>query len=600
MTVKTMTRRPRKQSRRVRVDTQLAQLENAQLVRRAADVDLAYIFKHALTQEAAYHSLLQRQRRAIHRYVAETYEQLYPDQLNENAARLAQHYVQAGDDAKALAYSTRAGDVAARVYADEEAIEHYTRALELARKNSSTPAEQIEYLYRRRGRELELASQFKPALASYQGMESFARERNERNLELSAIVAQSQILCTANSEFDPTQGEPLVLRALELARELNDRATEAKIQWILLNLYRFTDRFIQARQAGEESLAIARELDLREQMAFTLNDLPHVYFSIGEPARCYQMLQQAIGLWRELGNLPMLADSLSSAALSGGFTGQYDQVLAFADEALQISKSIGNLWGQTYSLSTVGPAYWARGEPDRAIEAMEETLRLSEQSGYPIPQVITRADLGVVLANLGARERANQAARLALASAETHYRALRPYPAAMMVQVQILSGDVAGAAATVSTIDDTASDQMMAVLVPLSRFQLAFAQSDYARALEMGQESLERVHRAGLQVYVPDILCMIGRTHRAMGNIDAARVTLNQSRATAESLKMRRILWQIYAALGEVEAQEGNMADARTFHLQALEVIEYIATHAPDDLRASFLALPGVRAVESE
>ncbi len=46
---------------------QLAQLENAQLVRRLADEDLAYVFKHTLTQETAYESLLVKKRRAIHR-----------------------------------------------------------------------------------------------------------------------------------------------------------------------------------------------------------------------------------------------------------------------------------------------------------------------------------------------------------------------------------------------------------------------------------------------------------------------------------------------------------------------------------------------------
>jgi predicted ATPase len=60
---------------------QLAQLENAQLVRRPLDEEVAYIFKHALTQEAGYASLLHKTRRMIHRRVAEGYEKLYPDRL---------------------------------------------------------------------------------------------------------------------------------------------------------------------------------------------------------------------------------------------------------------------------------------------------------------------------------------------------------------------------------------------------------------------------------------------------------------------------------------------------------------------------------------
>src|SRR5919202_2943793 len=110
------------------LDTELAQLEDAQLVRRAAEEELAYLFKHALTQETAYESLLHKRRRELHLQVAQVIEQLYPKQLDEYAARLAQHYAEAGDDAKTLEYATRAGDIAARVYANAEAIAQYSLA----------------------------------------------------------------------------------------------------------------------------------------------------------------------------------------------------------------------------------------------------------------------------------------------------------------------------------------------------------------------------------------------------------------------------------------------------------------------------------------
>jgi len=112
------------------LDTQLTQLETAQLVRRLVEEDATYMFKHALTQDAAYESLLLKQRREIHRRIAQTIEVLYANRLDEFAAQLAQHYAQAGDDAKTLDYSIRAGDVAARAYAYREARASYTLALD--------------------------------------------------------------------------------------------------------------------------------------------------------------------------------------------------------------------------------------------------------------------------------------------------------------------------------------------------------------------------------------------------------------------------------------------------------------------------------------
>ena len=119
----------------LKVDTlvaHLAQLEAAQLVRRAPDDDMAYQFKHALTLDSAYQSLLLKKRRDIHRSVAQAYEQVYPERLDEFAALLAAHYIQAGEDPKILEYAARAGHAAERIYAHTEAVAQYSHALKAA------------------------------------------------------------------------------------------------------------------------------------------------------------------------------------------------------------------------------------------------------------------------------------------------------------------------------------------------------------------------------------------------------------------------------------------------------------------------------------
>ncbi len=113
-----------------RVADQLAQLENAELVRPVPDEDWSYLFCHALTQESAYESLLLKKRHELHHLVADAYTQLYPERLDENAALLAQHYHLAGDDANVFVYAVRAGDAAARVFAYPEASAHYAEALD--------------------------------------------------------------------------------------------------------------------------------------------------------------------------------------------------------------------------------------------------------------------------------------------------------------------------------------------------------------------------------------------------------------------------------------------------------------------------------------
>jgi len=111
------------------VDANLGQLENAQLVRRADDAERAYQFKHALVQDTAYQSLLRQERKHLHRIVGEALEGVYPGQLDENAALLAQHFAEADERDKAIAYARRAARHFLARYAFEEAVHQLETAL---------------------------------------------------------------------------------------------------------------------------------------------------------------------------------------------------------------------------------------------------------------------------------------------------------------------------------------------------------------------------------------------------------------------------------------------------------------------------------------
>jgi predicted ATPase len=87
------------------LESNLTQLERAELLRRLEQEDIAYIFKHALTQETAYQSLLLKRRRSIHRRVAETYETIYTDRVEEFASLLMHHYAEADEHVKVLHYA---------------------------------------------------------------------------------------------------------------------------------------------------------------------------------------------------------------------------------------------------------------------------------------------------------------------------------------------------------------------------------------------------------------------------------------------------------------------------------------------------------------
>ena len=91
--------------------------------------DIEYTFKHALTHEVAYSSLLQDRRRALHVRIVETIERTYPDRLAEHVERLAHHAFLGEDWAKAVTYLQQAGAKAFARSVHREAVRCFEEAL---------------------------------------------------------------------------------------------------------------------------------------------------------------------------------------------------------------------------------------------------------------------------------------------------------------------------------------------------------------------------------------------------------------------------------------------------------------------------------------
>jgi ABC-type transport system substrate-binding protein/class 3 adenylate cyclase len=99
-----------------------------------------YRFRHGLVQEAAYTSLLQERRQELHRIVGTALEEVDRDELSEAYGLLAHHFAEADEPTRAARYLVEAGNAARAIYADEEAITHYRRALSFLDRLGETEA----------------------------------------------------------------------------------------------------------------------------------------------------------------------------------------------------------------------------------------------------------------------------------------------------------------------------------------------------------------------------------------------------------------------------------------------------------------------------
>jgi class 3 adenylate cyclase/tetratricopeptide (TPR) repeat protein len=213
------------------LERMLAALQLAEFIyEQPAMGDVEYTFKHALTLEVGYNSVLAQRRRLLHERAAQGIEALFSDRLEDHLGELAHHYDRSGNECKAVEYLGRAGRLAAQQMAHSEAVGYLKRALELL-KNLPGSAE---------------------------------RDRQEFDLQM-ALDRSLHIL----HPFDPER-EPALIRARELCEQLGEDTNQMEA---LLQLAHF--RFLR-REYG-----VARELAQR------------VVLGLAEPAKATAMVAGA-------------------------------------------------------------------------------------------------------------------------------------------------------------------------------------------------------------------------------------------------------------------------------------------------------------------
>ena len=179
--VRRVTGKPDDELERMLGDLQLGEF----IYEQPALPDVEYTFKHALTQEVAYGSVLNERRKPLHERTAQALESLFADQLDDHLAELARHYSRSGNTGKAIQYLRLAGEQAARRCAHEEATGLFNSALEtLARMPESQE---------RTRREVELRLALVGSLVANKGYAApEVAESARRALELSSELGEPE------------------------------------------------------------------------------------------------------------------------------------------------------------------------------------------------------------------------------------------------------------------------------------------------------------------------------------------------------------------------------------------------------------------------
>jgi class 3 adenylate cyclase/tetratricopeptide (TPR) repeat protein len=394
------------------VERMLASLQAADFINEEFDgAEAGYSFKHALTQEVAYNSILSERRKLLHRRAAEAIETSGADRLDAHLAELAHHYRNAGDAAKAADYLSRAADQAARRVAYAEAVDHLRAAIKLI--------EALPEGTERDRRELDLQSFLGECLiplrspASVEVKDAFdrARELSQRLGDLDSlfwVLFGLQFFYSLRHDLTTAQG--LGERQLIMAERAGDPAMRAAACGALATTMLMLGEFETTIDLCERGLAAAAQTRADVPVSSIGNPRPLMLslaasslMILGYPARAIERSRAALAEGEAAGPY--------SHALALNYAGQlrirlcdFDGALEFADALAALARDKGFPVWEAQAIYLRGSALIELGRAEEGMTLLRASGAAYESTGAVAG--IWRLDAAEALGKLGRADEA--------------------------------------------------------------------------------------------------------------------------------------------------------------------------------------------------
>ncbi|HJU11739.1 MAG TPA: adenylate/guanylate cyclase domain-containing protein, partial [Candidatus Binataceae bacterium] len=345
---------------------ELDDLQAAEFIyEQAASGDIEYAFKHALTLEVAYNSILSERRKLLHQHTALAIEQLFSDRLDDHVADLAHHYKQSGEVSKAVHFLRLAGESAVQRSSHQEAGEFFNSALKMLIRLPEN------------------------------------RERERTELELRLALLRSLV---TTKGYAAAELEDLNRITVELSGQLNDprlHFTALMFDWAFHQMRRDLE---SAARSAERALQLANEAADPFLLVHGNYASGVLFLFRGEVGEAIERLEQARQVYqpRPLQDEPQDPGVTSLAFLSltlwiGGYP---DRALSASDEALALARRIAHPLSLAAALTYRALLHLCRREPADAAQSGEEAHDLTTRHGFQYWSALSSTYRNVAIAEM--------------------------------------------------------------------------------------------------------------------------------------------------------------------------------------------------------
>jgi class 3 adenylate cyclase/tetratricopeptide (TPR) repeat protein len=522
-------------------------------------VEVAYLFRHVMTREVAYESLLYAERRNLHGKIAQSIVQQTQAQsghIDEYLEVLAEHYTLAEEWPEALTYHLKAGQRAQAIYANQDAIHRFQQVLNVAEHVADSLAERVT-AHEGLGDVYDVTGQYDDSLEHY----AQARQALQEMPPSPAIQRCRADLCGKTGHIHESKGD--YDQALEwVQRGLALLGAAACIETARLYLLRAgidhrqgnNREAIQWCEHAIEITGRGESEDYAQETAHAAYLMGEIYRRLGDYERAIESAQRSLQIYQGLENI--VGQSQAHIALGNAYGDKYDWTVSTEHfrKGLALKERVGDTYGQGALALNIGESYRIMGQLEQAIAYYGRSLQVWEELGATYPEGLTHNNLGAAYLRMGDLERATRyleqsEALFAQIPSEDFVAETARYRA----EVALRQGRYDEAIALAERSLKYAQEQELRTDECATRRVLGavyLARGDLERAEQLFYQSLDIAYEIDDHYETGKCVLQIGLLLRAKGQTDEADALLSQARVIFQELDARLDLAEVEGLIG--------------------------------------------------
>ncbi|MCK5116302.1 MAG: tetratricopeptide repeat protein [Candidatus Aegiribacteria sp.] len=335
--------------------------------------EVKYTFKHALLRDAAYDMQLRSRLKKLHKFAAESFEEVFKDDVRKYYGDIAYHYEKAEIENRSIEYMEKAGDYSKENFQNKEAIEIYSTLLNKYKLSN------VDYI-----------------------------DISLKKGEVLKFIGKSN------------EAEKILRLSLKKAEEISNKNYIARCCNSLGGELQITGNYDEARKLYERALGLSKSIDDEAGVSKSFLKIGSACMNLGDYTKSMECFRKSLKIFEKSGNKDGISSAVGNMGIIYKYQGNYDKAMELYKKQYEICEDIDSKIGLSISIGNMGIIYWNQGKSTKAMECFDKKISICKELGYTRGMSIAVGNKGMIYLSLGDHQNAIECFKKSMAICEEH------------------------------------------------------------------------------------------------------------------------------------------------------------------------------------